>query len=58
MKKFNIPIENVVRHYDISGKVCPGVVGWNNARLYTIDGKVTNNKNNSSKWLAFKERLK
>ena len=58
MKKFNIPIENVVRHYDISGKVCPGIVGWNNARLYTTDGKATNNKNNSSKWLAFKERLK
>lgn len=47
MRKYNIPIERVVRHYDISGKVCPGVVGWNNA-----------NKNNSEKWLAFKERLK
>lgn len=58
MKKFNIPAENVVRHYDISGKICPGIIGWNNARLYTTDGKVTNNKNNSAKWIAFKERLK
>ena len=58
MKKFNIPVENVVRHYDISGKVCPGVLGWNNAKLYTTDGKATNNKNNSAKWIAFKERLK
>lgn len=47
MRKYNIPIERVVRHYDISGKVCPGVVGWNNYK-----------NNNSSRWLAFKERLK
>jgi len=47
MKKFNVPLERVVRHYDISGKVCPGVVGWNNA-----------SKNNSKEWEKFKERLK
>lgn len=23
MKKYNIPIKNVVRHYDVSGKLCP-----------------------------------
>ena len=23
MKKYNIPKENVIRHYDVSGKVCP-----------------------------------
>lgn len=23
MKKYNIPVENVLRHYDITGKVCP-----------------------------------
>lgn len=58
MKLFNIPIENVVRHYDISGKVCPGIVGWNNARLYSIVGNPTTQFNNSSKWLEFKKRLK
>lgn len=58
MKKFNIPIENVVRHYDISGKLCPGIMGWNNGRLYTMDGKATSHYNNSEKWEAFKERLK
>ena len=58
MKKFNIPIENVVRHYDISGKICPGIVGWNNYILYDKDGNKTNKKNNSDKWKAFKERLK
>lgn len=57
MRKFNIPIENVVRHYDISGKLCPGIVGWNDGRLYTMDGKATSHYNNSEKWLAFKKRL-
>ena len=31
MKKFNIPLDRVVRHYDITGKLCPGVIGWNDA---------------------------
>lgn len=57
MRKFNIPIERVVRHYDISGKVCPGIVGWNNSKLYTMDGKATTHKNNSDKWNEFKNRL-
>ena len=41
MAKYNIPIERVVRHYDISGKLCPGVVGWNDGRLFTMGGKAT-----------------
>lgn len=56
MKKFNIPIERVVRHYDISGKICPGVVGWNNYKVYSKEGKATG-MNNSSKWEEFKKRL-
>lgn len=58
MKKYNIPIERVVRHYDVSGKVCPGIIGWNNATIYDKAGKATKQKNNSSQWEAFKERLK
>lgn len=58
MRKFNIPIERVVRHYDISGKVCPGVPGWNNSKLNTMDGKATSLKNDSSEWEKFKNRLK
>jgi N-acetylmuramoyl-L-alanine amidase len=46
MKKFNIDIDHVVRHYDISGKVCPGLLHWNNAK-----------GNDSSEWLKFKKRL-
>lgn len=29
MKWYNIPTENVVRHYDVTGKLCPGIIGWN-----------------------------
>ena len=57
MKKFNIPIERVVRHYDVSGKVCPGVIGWNNATIYNKAGNATRDKNNSAKWEEFKKRL-
>lgn len=59
MKKYNIPIENVVRHYDITGKLCPGLLGWNEEEIYDkntgkkIDGKL----NNSDEWLKFKKRL-
>lgn len=57
MKKYNIPIERVVRHYDISGKLCPGLVGWNDDILYTTSGKQLKQKNNSSVWFEFKKRL-
>lgn len=29
MDEFSVPAENVVRHFDVTGKLCPGVVGWN-----------------------------
>lgn len=29
MKWHNIPPENVIRHYDVTGKPCPGIYGWN-----------------------------
>lgn len=57
MEKYNIPIERVVRHYDISGKLCPGIIGWNNGRIYTTSGRLTTESNNSEKWLLFKKRL-
>jgi N-acetylmuramoyl-L-alanine amidase CwlA len=28
MKKYSIPASNVVRHYDVCGKKCPGWTGW------------------------------
>ena len=42
MKKFNIPWDRVVRHYDASRKNCPGHM----------------NKNNWGKWKKFKEDIK
>lgn len=57
MKKFNIDIDHVVRHYDISGKICPGIVGWNNYELYDKNGNKTGKKNDSKKWEEFKKRL-
>lgn len=29
MAEYNIPAERVVRHYDVTGKPCPGIIGWN-----------------------------
>lgn len=58
MKKYNIPIERVVRHYDVTGKLCPGIIGWNDGKIYTASGSSTNKKNNSLKWQDFKNRLK
>lgn len=58
MKKFNIPINRVVRHYDVTGKLCPGIIGWNDGKLYTASGGSTNKKNNSLKWQDFKNKLK
>lgn len=57
MKKYNIPIERVVRHYDITGKLCPGIIGWNDETIYDINGKQTKLKSTSNEWLAFKNRL-
>ena len=56
MKKYNIPIDRVVRHYDISGKLCPGIIGWNDEAIYE-NGKQTTKKSTSNKWLEFKKRL-
>ena len=59
MKTYNIPIERVVRHYDITGKLCPGLLGWNEEAIYDKNtGKKIDSKwNNSDEWLKFKKRL-
>lgn len=45
MQTYNIPVENVVRHYDVTGKLCPGIIGWNE------------DSGNAKKWEQFKARL-
>ena len=57
MKKYNIPLDRVARHYDASRKSCTGIIGWNNNETYTEDGKRQTTKNNSNEWLKFKKRF-
>lgn len=46
MQRYKIDVDHVIRHYDVSGKVCPGVLGWN-----------THAGSNENKWLDFKKRI-
>jgi len=46
MKEFNVPIGRVIRHYDVTGKYCPGVRGYNTAA-----------GNTEEKWLQFLSRV-
>lgn len=45
MEKYGIPAERVIRHYDVSGKLCPGIIGWNE------------DSGNTTEWKHFKERI-
>jgi hypothetical protein len=45
MKTYNIDADHVIRHFDVTGKYCPGIVGWNSAT------------GDESKWKAFKARI-
>lgn len=50
MKKYNIPIENVVRHWDVTGKICPApYVGAYYNTYYKTTGDLM--------WKNFKTRL-
>ena len=42
MKKYNIPVSNVIRHYDVSGKTCPepfvrDATAWNNFKAKLVE---------------------
>lgn len=45
MAEYDIPAERVIRHYDVTGKPCPGIVGWN------LDS------GSEDKWAAFKRAI-
>ena len=45
MEKYGIDADHVIRHYDVNGKPCPGIIGWNEET-----GDV-------SEWRAFKAKL-
>lgn len=46
MTELNIPLDNVVRHYDCSGKMCPGTIPM-----------VDNSPNINQNWINFKKKL-
>lgn len=50
MKKYDVPKERVVRHYDASRKCCPGIPGWNDGNLHDAVSGKTIGKNNSTEW--------
>ena len=39
IKTYNIPKSHIIRHYDIMGKCCPGIIGWNTGRGSNNDKK-------------------
>lgn len=45
MQKYNIDVSNVVRHYDVSGKLCPNVDGW------------ISEISTDTEWLKFKDKI-
>lgn len=45
MKEYNIDASHVIRHFDVTGKYCPGIIGWNAAT------------GDESKWIEFKNKL-
>lgn len=45
MKEYNIPADRVIRHYDVNGKPCPGIIGWNA------------DSGDESKWKEFKAKI-
>lgn len=57
MKRYGVPKSNIIRHYDVTGKLCPGLVGWNDALVYDDKGNATGKKNNSNEWEIFLKRL-
>lgn len=45
MKTYGIAADHVIRHYDVNGKPCPGIIGWNA------------DSGSEKQWEAFKARL-
>ncbi|WP_160674614.1 SH3 domain-containing protein [Clostridium sp. C8-1-8] len=45
MQKYNIPAENVVRHYDVSGKICPKMMIKDRPELWTYFKQLISGQN-------------
>lgn len=47
MKKYNISVDNVIRHYDVTGKICPAPfvnnnIAWTNFKAKLVSGAAPN----------------
>ena len=59
MEKYDIPLDRVIRHYDASRKLCPGIIGWNPGPIYDSKTGIKTDKHSDERaWLTFKDRLK
>ena len=45
MVTYAVPAERVIRHYDVNGKPCPGIYGWNA------------DSGSEAEWNSFKQRI-
>lgn len=45
MRKYDVTADRVIRHYDVNGKFCPGVIGWNAP------------SGSEAAWKAFKKKI-
>lgn len=45
MQEYGIDADHVIRHYDVNGKPCPGIIGWNE------------DSGNADAWTSFRARL-
>ena len=52
MKKYNIPIQNVIRHFDVTGKKCPlylvNNTEWNKVKKRISSSSITSKSNTTS----------
>ena len=56
--KYNISINNVIRHYDATHKLCPGIIGWNPGPIYdSKTAEKTKVFSNEDEWYNFKKQL-
>lgn len=62
MKKYGVPASNVIRHYDVTGKVCPEPFvrdgnAWNSFKNKLTSGATSNSGNTSTATGTFKSYL-
>ena len=60
MKKYNIPLDRVVRHHDVTGKLCPGTMkanNWQAWRAFKLTLERLSDDSQGKVWLRYKGEL-